>query len=248
MRKAYRWLYSELDSGRSRRSVLRRAAKMSALRPAVKEAFKRFDKLSRFDTKNCPQHNVVIGMDEVGRGPLAGPLVAACVQLPYPTIPLLPFLRDSKKLSAPEREDLARRIEDVAVHIGYGVVEASEFGGDINLHYLTFLAMHRALESLGKTLDGYLLVDGKFPLPDCSMPQNAVIKGDDTSLSIAAASVLAKVRRDHKMQSLHCQYPQYGFDRHVGYGTEAHRTAILEHGPTPEHRKNFLTRILTGSN
>jgi ribonuclease HII len=220
---------------------------MGAIRPAVKDAFKRFDKLTKFDVRNCPDDLVVVGMDEVGRGPLAGPLVAACVQLPYPTVPLLPFLRDSKKLTAEEREDLAVRIEDTAVRLGYGIVEASEFGGEINLHHLTFLAMSRALQSMGLATDDHLLVDGKFPLPDCAVSQSAVIKGDDKSLSIAAASVLAKVRRDRRMQDLHREYPQYGFDQHVGYGTTIHREAIIACGPCPEHRKNFLTRILTGS-
>ena len=247
MRKAYRWLYEELDSGRSRPSVLRRAARMGSIRPAVKEAFKLFDKLSKFDTRICPPSRVVVGMDEVGRGPLAGPLVACCVQLPYPAVPLLPFLRDSKKLQLAEREDLAERIKGVALRYGYGVVEAHEFGGEMNLHYLIFLAMKRALASMGATSEDHILVDGKFSLPEDSLSQQAVIKGDDTSLSIAAASVLAKVLRDRRMQRLHEEFPHYGFDQHVGYGTEAHRQAILSHGPCSEHRKNFLTRILTGS-
>lgn len=243
MRKAYRWLYSELDAGRSRRSVLRRAAGQT--RTAVKDAFKLYDKLVRFDRATAAGKSL-IGIDEVGRGPLAGPLVAACVRLPYPAVPLLPFLRDSKKLSAEEREDLARRIEDIALAVGYGVVEASEFGGETNLHHLTFLAMRRALESLGEQADPHLLIDGKFSIPDCAYSQNAVIKGDDSSLSIAAASVLAKVQRDRRMVELHKLFPHYGFDSHVGYGTEAHRLALKRHGPCVEHRRNFISRLLDG--
>ncbi|MFA5508071.1 MAG: ribonuclease HII [Vulcanimicrobiota bacterium] len=244
MRQAYQWLYRELDRGRTRRSAIRMAG--GAMKAVVKKAFKTYDGLVRFDRENCPQEHVVVGMDEVGRGPLAGPMVAACVRLPYP-IPLLPFLRDSKKLSGEEREDLALRIERTAVIMGYGVVEAAEFGDELNLHHLTFLAMRRALESAGIGGSVHLLVDGKFPLPDTALSQRAVIKGDDASLSIAAASVLAKVYRDRRMRDLHQLYPNYGFDQHVGYGTQAHREAILSYGPCPEHRKNFLTRILTGA-
>lgn len=244
MRQAYSWLYSELDAGRSRRSVLRRAS--GRLRSPVKEAFKLYDKLRKFDLVNCPEGHLLVGVDEVGRGPLAGPLVAACIQLPSPAAPLFPFLRDSKKLSPQEREDLAGRVEKVALRKGIGVVEAHEFGGGINLHHLTFLAMSRALQSAGfETEACHLLVDGKYPIPDCTHSQTAVIKGDDTSLSVAAASVVAKVYRDRRMVELHRQFPKYGFDRHVGYGTEAHREAILTHGPCPEHRKNFL-KLLSG--
>lgn len=245
MRKAYSWLYQEIDHGRNRRSILRRAATLGRTRQAIKDSFKKFDQLTRFDRE---LEKTVWGIDEVGRGPLAGPLVAVCVRLPYPDLPLLPFLRDSKKLSASEREDLAGRVEKIALNVGYGVVEACEFGGECNLHHLTFLAMNRAWESLKKPdADGHLLVDGKFELPDFPLSQTAVVKGDDTSLSIAAASVLAKVYRDRRMAALHDNYPQYGFDQHVGYGTEAHRAALIEHGPCPEHRKNFIRGILTGS-
>ena len=245
MRQAYSWLYAELDAGRSRRSVLRRAS--GRVRSSVKEAFKLYDKLRKFDLASCPEGCLLVGVDEVGRGPLAGPLVAACIHLPSPAAPLFPFLRDSKKLSAEEREDLARRVEAVALRKGIGVVEAHEFGGAINLHHLTFLAMNRALQSAGFQREPYhLLIDGKYSIPDCSHSQSAVIKGDDTSLSVAAASVVAKVYRDRRMVALHSQYPEYGFDRHVGYGTEAHREAILAHGPCPEHRKNFIKLLCTG--
>ena len=245
MRQAYRWLYSELDSGRSRRSVIRRVS--GRIRTPVKDAFKLYDKLRKFDQSSCPEGSLLVGIDEVGRGPLAGPLVAACVQLPSPLVDLFPFLRDSKKLSTEEREDLAERVEKVAIRKGIGVVEAHEFGGEINLHHLTFLAMSRALEAACLENSCHLLIDGKYPIPDCPHSQRAVIKGDDTSLSIAAASVVAKVYRDRRMATLHERFPQYGFDQHVGYGTQAHREAILAHGPCSEHRKNFLERILTGS-
>lgn len=245
MRKAFQWTYQQLDSGRSRASLMRASKRVESLRPAIKEAFQLFDRLKRFDLGFQSEGKSVIGIDEVGRGPLAGPIVAVAVQLPYPTDALLPFLRDSKKLLGPERECLAVLLKGVAVQLAYGVVEAEEFGGDINLHHLTFLAMSRALQQLHIEAEtSHVLIDGKFRLPQWSGEQTSVIKGDDASLSIAAASVLAKVYRDRRMRALHRQYPHYGFDRHVGYGTEAHRHAILQHGACPEHRKNFLTRIL----
>lgn len=247
MRKAFEWTYQTLDEGRSRRSVISRCKKLGRVGTATKEAFQLFDKLKKFDQTAFPGQTIY-GIDEVGRGPLAGPLVAACVELPSP-LPLLPFLRDSKKLRSEEREILAKRIESQASQVAYGVVEAVEFGGELNLHHLTFLAMQRALEQMeNRGRMPAVLVDGKFPLPSWNGPQAAVVKGDDLSLSIAAASVLAKVYRDRRMAELHATYPVYGFRAHVGYGTEKHREAILEHGPCPEHRSNFIVRILdTGS-
>lgn len=212
---------------------------------ALNLALEQFDQMVAFDRQAFAEPSLRVGMDEVGRGPLAGPLVAVCLVLPSPP-PLLPFLRDSKKLSAPERERLVPLIKACASHLGYGVVEAEEFGGEINLHHLTFLAMSRALKAARLPRRRCaLLVDGKFPLPSWKGSQQAVVKGDDLSLSIAAASVLAKVHRDQVMRQACELYPQYGFSQNVGYGTEAHRRAILEHGPCPLHRKNFVRSILS---
>ena len=247
MRRAFQWTYERLGVGKSRRSILLASKAEKRLASAVRDAFKLQDRLLKFDEKAFSEDHIVLGVDEVGRGPLAGPLVAACVQLPYPNKFHLPFLRDSKKLKTEEREYLAQQIKEQAAQWSIGVVEAKEFGHELNLHQLTFLAMDRALAGLKfRSENSYgLLVDGKFPLPSWSAEeQQAVIKGDDTSLSIAAASVLAKVYRDQKMLELHKEFPQYGFESHVGYGTEAHRKAIHEHGPCPEHRSNFLLKIL----
>lgn len=244
MRKAFAWTYDQLARGSSLAKIAR-AKKTPSLSKAVKAALKHHRELVAFDRSAFSGKSTLIGVDEVGRGPLAGPLVACCVQLPYPAGMALPFLRDSKKLKASEREFLVDRIKMVAVQYALGVVEAGEFGGDLNLHQLTFLAMTRAVEQMDvDTEQSVLLVDGKFALPSWSGQQEAVVKGDDTSLSIAAASVLAKVYRDQRMEELHERYPVYNFSRHVGYGTAAHRQAILEHGPCPEHRANFLTKIL----
>lgn len=211
---------------------------------ALRKALKLYDRLRNFD-KKMGGESAVLGVDEVGRGPLAGPLVAVCVELPYPVAILLPFLRDSKQLHREERELLARKLEASAIQIAYGVVEASEFGGVQNLHSLTFLAMERALLQLNTSKKNFtLLVDGKFPLPSWTGSQHAVVKGDDKSLSVAAASVLAKVFRDRRMMKLHREYPHYNFLRNVGYGTEDHRQALQERGPCPEHRPNFIEKIM----
>lgn len=206
-------------------------------------AWQHYHQSLRFDATAFDKDVVLVGVDEVGRGPLAGPLVACCVVFPS-SPPRLPFLRDSKKLTSAERETLAPRILVHAAHTGYGVVEAEEFGGEINLHHLTFLAMTRAIEAAKLPENCALLVDGKFPLPSWIGPQRAVIKGDDTSFRIAAASVLAKTYRDQIMKEACARYPHYGFSRNVGYGTAEHRKAILEHGPCPLHRKNFLKKLL----
>lgn len=249
MRQAFRWSYQELDRGRDQRA-LSRAAKGSRFARTYLEAKDKYTALRAFDRKFCKESacRVLLGVDEVGRGPLAGPLVACCVRLPYPDPPFLPFLRDSKKLQADEREQLAAAVQQHALEVSFGVVEAAEFGAELNLHHLTFEAMKRALSGLKNTEGSVgLLVDGKFPIPALAIPQRAVIKGDDTSLSVAAASVCAKVYRDRRMTALDADYPQYGFAEHVGYGTEAHRRAILEYGPCPEHRSNFLTKILSSA-
>jgi ribonuclease HII len=248
LRKAFRWTYEQLELEKSRRSILIQSKKSGSLRKPIRQAFQKLDALSRFDQMAFHGSPIILGVDEVGRGPLAGPLVAVCVQLPSPLSLSLPFLRDSKKLSGSEREHLAEVLKKKVIQAGYGIVEASEFGGALNLHRLTFLAMERALKALKLDPDKpyALLTDGKFELPAWKADQKAVIKGDDTSLSIAAASVLAKVHRDRIMMELDRKYPAYGFAKHVGYGTTQHREALLACGPCPQHRMNFLSKILAG--
>jgi ribonuclease HII len=237
MRKVFREAYRLLDDGADLDGL--RAASLGR---ALETALDHLEKSLDFDRTAFEGEPVVVGMDEVGRGPLAGPLVAVCIVLPSP--PLLPFLRDSKKLGPREREALAPRIAAAAAHLGYGIVEAEEFGGSVNLHHLTFQAMSRALKAAGLPKRCALLVDGKFPLPSWRGPQRAVIKGDDLSFRIAAASVLAKVYRDKVMTEACPSYPHYGFSKNVGYGTAQHQRALVEHGPCPLHRKNFVQRVL----
>lgn len=176
----------------------------------------------------------VAGVDEAGRGPLAGPVVAAAVIFSPGT--LITGLNDSKQLSRPARE----RIFDQVVYnaLCYSIASAScEEIDRLNIHAASLLAMRRALEKLPFSPD-YILVDG-FKIQDSPFKQKAIKGGDCLSLSIAAASVLAKVSRDAIMADLHRKYPFYDFIRNKGYGTPEHQQALLEHGPCPEHRRSF---------
>jgi ribonuclease HII len=176
----------------------------------------------------------IAGIDEAGRGPLAGPVVAAAVVLP--PVFNLPGLNDSKKISAKLREKLFPRIREQALDYGIGLAHADEIDR-LNILQATLLAMRRAIARLQAPAD-YLLVDGISPVP-LPLPQKTLKKGDSRSLSIAAASVLAKVVRDHLMVTYDGRFPGYGFAGHKGYGSVAHREAIARLGPTPLHRKSF---------
>lgn len=188
-----------------------------------------------FEQQLCRQgFNAIAGIDEAGRGPLAGPVTAAVVILP--THFELPGLTDSKQLSAKKRAELFPLIRQQARAYAIGLASVAEIDR-LNILQATLLAMQRALRKL-KTPADYLLIDGITPLP-VNLPQKVLKKGDSRSLSIAAASVLAKVARDRLMQILDRQYPQFGFAAHKGYGTEAHRCAIATHGPAAPHRLTF---------
>ncbi|MFO7766919.1 MAG: ribonuclease HII [Pelovirga sp.] len=176
----------------------------------------------------------VAGIDEAGRGPLAGPVVAAAVMLPVQC--RLPGLTDSKKLSAGKRQTLYPEIRRQARGVGVGVASVLEIDR-LNILQATLLAMQRAVDRLPHHPD-YLLIDGISALPR-SLSQQCIKQGDSRSLSIAAASVIAKVIRDRIMLSFDQQLPGYGFARHKGYGTRQHRLAIAELGPSRLHRKTF---------
>jgi ribonuclease HII len=182
----------------------------------------------------------IAGLDEAGRGALAGPVYAAAVILPL-TIPsaitTLERVNDSKLLSAAWRETLFPIICETAVAYGIGWAGAAEVDR-IGILPATRLAMESALAQLSPSADS-ALVDGTVRLMNITIPQRQVIRGDSLSLSIAAASILAKVSRDRHMRQLELAYPEYGFARHKGYGTAAHRAAILTHGPCAEHRLSF---------
>jgi ribonuclease HII len=180
----------------------------------------------------------IAGIDEAGRGPLAGPVVAACVILPEELI--IDGLDDSKKLTAAVRDKLFDVIVEKAVAYGIGMVQHDEIDR-INILNATKKAMMTAVSNLSVKPD-YLIIDAvKLPLP---IQQLSVCKADSLSVSVAAASVIAKVTRDRWMEQIHNEYPQYGFNQHKGYGTRLHINAIKEHGLCPIHRRSFTGKLV----
>jgi ribonuclease HII len=194
------------------------------------------DPLWDFDCAMLPEFPVLCGVDEVGRGPLAGNVVAACVILDFAAKPIK-GLNDSKKLTEAVREELYGEIRARAFAFGVGECSPEEIDKH-NILRASLLAMRRALEAMGVP-PGLLLVDGNQRIPDVRWAQRTVVQGDGLSASIAAASILAKVTRDRQMVALHAAYPNYGFDSHKGYATRVHREAIVKHGLTPLHRRTF---------
>ncbi len=184
--------------------------------------------------KRAEGFSIIAGVDEVGRGPLAGPVVAAAVA--FPPDAAIPAVNDSKLLSAKHREELCEMVKAVP-GIQFAIVEVgSEEIDRINILEASRLAMRLAVKQL-KRID-FLLVDG-LPVPGFDIPNLAVVKGDRLSASIAAASILAKVYRDELMDRMAGQYPGYGFEKHKGYGTEEHLAALRRLGVCPQHRRSF---------
>jgi ribonuclease HII len=179
-------------------------------------------------------YRAIAGIDEAGRGPLAGPVVAAAVILPASFD--LPGLTDSKQLTVSARERLYPLIRAQALAVGLGVARAEEID-QINILQATLRSMQRAVGRLAVAAD-FLLIDGNVPVP-LPLPQQTLVKGDSRSLSIAAASVVAKVVRDRIMTTYDRLFPGYGFAGHKGYGSDAHRLAIARLGPSPCHRRTF---------
>jgi ribonuclease HII len=191
--------------------------------------------LLEYETKGIAKgYENIAGIDEAGRGPLAGPVVAAAVL--FTTRVDIAGLDDSKKLSPKKREELFPKIQASASAYGIAIVNR-EVIDEINILQASRLAMKQAVEQL-QPIPDLLLIDGSQKI-DSALDQWAIVKGDSKSLSIAAASVLAKVTRDRIMEDYHKLYPQYEFNRHKGYGTKLHRELIEEHGPSPIHRSTF---------
>ena len=182
--------------------------------------------------------DLICGVDEAGRGPLAGPVCAAAVILPHGLE--IPGLTDSKKLSDKKRRELVPIIQQEAVSYGIGLASREEID-EINILQATFLAMERALAALSVRPE-LALIDGNLE-KDFGLPVKTVVKGDSLSMNIAAASVLAKVTRDDLMLEMAKVYPQYGFEIHKGYGTRAHYDALRAYGPCPIHRTTFLRKF-----
>jgi len=185
----------------------------------------------------------IAGLDEAGRGPLAGPVVAAAVVLPDGL--LIPGLTDSKQVSEQERDRLFDVVREQAVCFGIGMADERTID-EVNILQATIVAMERALEALVPRPD-YLLLDA-ITLPRIRLPQKPLIKGDCRSHSIAAASILAKVTRDRIMLTLHERFPQYNFKKHKGYGTREHFEALKKYGPCEAHRRSFnpVAQMLEG--
>ena len=196
------------------------------------EAMKEFER----EYDGC---SLICGVDEAGRGPLAGPVAAGAVILPKDCTIL--YLNDSKKLSEKRREELFLEIREKAVSYSVGIVGPERID-EINILQATYEAMRQSVSGLGVVPD--LLLNDAVTIPELAIPQVPIIKGDAKSVSIAAASILAKVTRDHLMEEYDRQFPQYGFAKHKGYGTAAHVAAIREFGPCPIHRRSFLKNIL----
>lgn len=181
----------------------------------------------------------VCGVDEAGRGPLAGPVYAAAVILPQGLV--IDGLNDSKKLSEKKRELLYDKVTESALAWSVGIATEQEID-EINILQATFLAMRRAVDGLALKAD-YALVDGNR-MPELSINGETVIKGDSLSMSIAAASIIAKVSRDRFMLEIDEKYPEYQFSKHKGYGTALHYEMLEKYGVSPVHRRSFLKKIL----
>lgn len=177
----------------------------------------------------------VAGVDEVGMGPLAGPVVAAAVIFPVGVA--VDGLADSKTLTARQREHMAEEVYARAIAVGIGITEADELDR-INVYQAGLAAMRRALAALSPVAAEFVLVDGR-EIPGIDTPQCAYAKGDSFIASVAAASIVAKVHRDALLCELDTRYPQYGFAQHMGYGTPMHLDALRTHGPSPVHRRSF---------
>lgn len=198
----------------------------------------RIEELCRYE-KEYGEYNYICGIDEVGRGPLAGPVVAGAVILPKDCRIL--YINDSKKLSEKKREELDKEIREKAVAIGIGVV-APERIDEINILQATYEAMRIAIANLSVTPD--LLLNDAVTIPEVGIPQIPLIKGDARSISIGAASIVAKVYRDRMMIELDEVYPGYGLASNKGYGSKEHMEALKKKGPSPIHRRSFIKNIL----
>lgn len=232
--------YIELLKNDNRKSVKALALKLAKKLDNIRREEERLEKINIYENEGYNNGYLCIGgIDEAGRGPLAGPVVAAVVVFKRDT--KINGVNDSKKLSEARREELFDIIKEEAVDYGIGIVNNEEID-EFNILNATYMAMKKALNCL-KDKPDYLLIDATT-IPGVDIEQNPIVKGDSKSISIAAASILAKVTRDNIMYSYDEIYPEYGFKSHKGYGTKEHYEAIERHGITPIHRKSFLKNVL----
>ncbi|MCR4690058.1 MAG: ribonuclease HII [Lachnospiraceae bacterium] len=223
-----------------RSGVQKLIAKAQKKLDAIEAEKKRMIVMSEFEQKYKDFH-CICGIDEAGRGPLAGPVVAGAVVLD-PEVEIL-YLNDSKKLSAAKRDELYDEIMEKARAAAVGIVEPAVID-EINILQATYEAMRKAVQGLGIMPD--ILLNDAVTIPGLPMKQVAIVKGDARSKSIAAASIIAKVTRDRIMVEYDSQYPEFGFASHKGYGAASHIEALKNFGPTPIHRKSFITHFQLG--
>lgn len=220
----------------SRVGVQKLAIKYQKLINYEKERLERWKKMNEYTARlNKKGYELIAGIDEAGRGPLAGPVVAAAVII-NPDKPIY-GLDDSKKLTEKRRDELYSIIYEDALSVGVGIVD-NQIIDRINILQATFKAMAEAIKKF-PTMPDYIIVDGNMEIPSVNIKQKAIINGDALVSSIAAASIVAKVYRDRIIESFHQKYPEFGFDRNKGYGTSEHIEALKSYGPTPIHRYSF---------
>ena len=232
--------YIEILKNDERKSVQNLSLKLAKKLDAIRKEEQRLELINTYENEGYQKGYIYIGgIDEAGRGPLAGPVVASVVVFKPNT--KIEGINDSKKLSEAKREELFDIIKEQALDYGIGIVNNEEID-EFNILNATYMAMKKAINCLEKTPD-YLLIDAAT-IPGIETDQKPIIKGDSKSISIAASSILAKVTRDHIMYTYDEMYPGYGFKAHKGYGTKEHYEAIEKQGITPIHRKSFLKNIL----
>ncbi|CEO12866.1 ribonuclease HII [Paraclostridium sordellii] len=232
--------YIDILKDDERKSVKNIAVKLAKKLDKMRAENERLEMINIFENEGYEKGFTYIGgIDEAGRGPLAGPVVAAVVVFKPGT--KIEGINDSKKLSESKRDELFEIIKEEALDYGIGIVQKDEID-EYNILNATYMAMKKAVNCLKQKPD-YLLVDAAH-IPDVDIEQKSIIKGDSKSISIAAASILAKVTRDSIMYEYDKMYPEYGFAAHKGYGTDQHYKAIREHGITSIHRRSFLKNIL----
>ena len=232
--------FIEKLKGDDRKSVQKIAISMAKKLDKARAEEKRLETINTYENEGYSKgYTYIGGIDEAGRGPLAGPVVAAVVVFKPGT--KIKYINDSKKLSEEKRNELFDIIKEEALDFGIGIVNNEEID-EYNILNATYMAMKKAINCLKKSPD-YLLIDAVH-IPGININQNPIVKGDAKSISIAAASILAKVTRDSIMYQYDDIYPEYGFAHHKGYGTSEHYKAIEEFGITPIHRKTFLKNII----
>lgn len=232
--------YIDVLKDDERKSVKNIAIKLAKRLDKMRAENDRLELINMFENEGYAKgYTLIGGIDEAGRGPLAGPVVAAVVVFKPGT--KIEGINDSKKLSEAKRLELFDIIKEEAIDYGIGIVQREEID-EYNILNATYMAMKKAINCLDKTPD-YLLVDAAH-IPGIDVQQKSIVKGDLKSISIAAGSILAKVTRDSLMYEYDKMYPEYGFASHKGYGTDQHYQAIRQHGITPIHRRSFLKNIL----